>query len=214
MEEKMSNKIVIVIFGILAAFVLVVIGLFTLFLIRSRINSAKTEIAATQAPVLPKVVVPQTLPVGDSDLSLSTLKNARYHSLTWGDCQLSDGIFYRTPATSGESAENYSTRLFMSASGDLNQDGIEDAAVVLQTRNGGNGDDKELAVVLNQAGAAYNVTTLDLGFPLVVENMQIQPAGVIALNVLALGSNDGLCCPSQKELWRFHLEKNQLIRLP
>jgi hypothetical protein len=208
----MSNKIVIVIFGIFAAFGLLVIGLFALLFIRSRAVSAETEIVPTRAPLVPTLAMPQ--PDGASSLSLGTLENAQYHSPTWGDCQLSGGIFYRTPATSSESAENYATRLFMSAFGDLDGDGNQDAAVILQTKNGGNGDNKELAAMLNQNGAAYNVATLDLGFPVAVESLQIEQGGVIALHVLTLGPNDGLCCPSQKEFWQFHLENNQLVRLP
>jgi len=208
----MSNKILIVIFGIFAAFGLLVIGLFALSFIRSRAVSVETEIVPTRAALVPTLAMPQ--PDGGSSFSLSTLENAQYHSVTWGDYQLNGGVFYRTPATSSENAENYATRLFMSAFGNLDGDGSEDAAVILQTKNGGNGDNKELAAMLNQNGAAYNVATLDLGFPLAVESMQIEQGGVIALHVLTLGANDGLCCPSQKEFWQFRLENNQLVRLP
>ena len=232
----MSNKIFIGLFGIFAitALALVAIGLFAIVAIQSRtVQTAAAQATLTQPlAVITAAPIPATLissaspavsptpvvvttpqPVGVSNLSMSALENAQYHSTTWGDYQLSAGIFYR-PAAPGETPENYATRLYLPAFGDLNQDSIEDAVVLLQTKNGGNGDNKELAVVLNQSGDAYNAAMVDLGFPLAVESIQIQPGGVILMNVRTLGPSDGLCCPSQKEAWQFQLEGNQLIRLP
>lgn len=146
-------------------------------------------------------------------LSLQTLKNTTYHSPDWGDYQLVDGIYFRTPDHPDASPQLFSSHIFEPAAfGDLNGDSLEDAAVILQTYNGGNGDTKELAAVLNQNGEAANVSTVYLGSRIAVESIQIQ-AGVITLAVRVHGPNDGLCCPSQVETWRFRLE-GQLIRLP
>ena len=149
----------------------------------------------------------------DLRLTISILQNSEYHSDDWGDFRLVDGVYYRTPLYPGESPELYSTHLFQSTFGDLTADNIEDAAVILQTHNGGNGDSKELAIVLNQGGKANNISTVNIGSMIAVEDLQIQ-SGIIILDLRVHGPNDGLCCPSELVTWRFRLENNQLIRLP
>ncbi len=160
--------------------------------------------------VLPSAAIQ---PTEDLRIPLSTIQNANYHSLTWGDFQMVNGIYYRPVSSPGESPELYSTQLTLPTIGDLNSDDQPDAAVVLVSYNGGNGNNKELAVLVNQNNAMTNVATIDIGFMVAAESLEIQ-SGTISLNVRVLGPNDALCCPSQKETWRFHLEGNQLVRIP
>jgi len=47
---------------------------------------------------------------GSAALSHSVLLNSIYRSPDWGEFQLTDGIYYRTPPTSQESPESYTTR--------------------------------------------------------------------------------------------------------
>lgn len=156
---------------------------------------------------------PTLRPIGGSSLTVAMLQNAQYHSKTWGDYQLADGIFYRPTSAPGETPELYSTQLYLPTFGDLNSDGVDDAAVILITQNGGNGSSKELAIVLAQGDTIYNVATVDLGFMVAVDKMQVQ-SGTVTLDVRVLGPNDGLCCPSQLETWHFRLENNQLVQTP
>lgn len=66
--------------------------------------------------------------------------NAQYRSPDWGEYQLVNGVYYRTPSAPGESAEIYTTQLDEHfATGDLNVDGTEDAVAFLRTQNGGTG---------------------------------------------------------------------------
>ncbi len=127
---------------------------------------------------------------------------------------MTDGIYYRTPPTSQESPESYTTRIqdpiFY---GDINADGFEDALVTLNTQNGGSGHLIELAAVLNQSGSAYNISTLSLGDRVAVESGRVEN-GTIVLNMRVHGPNDGLCCPSQFVTWSFVLNGDQLIKLP
>jgi len=147
-------------------------------------------------------------------LTLLALQNAQYHSPDWGDYQLVNGVFYRPPAAPGDSAEIYLTQLDERfVTGDLNADSVEDAVVFLRTQNGGTGHFVELAAVLNQDGNLYNISTVYLGDRVIVESAQITN-GVIILAMRVQGPNDGMCCPSQLETWRFRLENNQLVRLP
>ncbi len=168
----------------------------------------------TALPLPPTpAAIPTLSPTTEPGLTLSMLQNAEYHSNEWGDFQLVQGVYYRTPASPGESPDLYSTQLFQSAFGDLNGDGLEEAAVILQTHNGGSGDSKELAVVLNQGGRADSLSTLNLGSMSAVEALQIQ-AGIISLTTRVLGPQDPLCCPSQQVIRQFRLENNQLVQLP
>jgi hypothetical protein len=151
---------------------------------------------------------------GSATLSQSVLLNSTYRSPDWGEFQLTNGVYYRTPPTSQESPESYTTRIqdpiFY---GDLNADGLEDALVILSTQNGGSGHFIELAAVLDQNGNAYNISTISLGDRVVVESGKVEN-GTIVLNMRVQGPNDGLCCPSQPVIWNFVLTGNQLIKLP
>jgi hypothetical protein len=147
-------------------------------------------------------------------LSQAVLGNSTFRSPDWGEFQLTDGISYRTPLTSQESPESYTTRIQDPVYyGDINMDGLEDAFAILNTQNGGSGHFIELAAVLDQNGSPYNVSTIYLGDRVVVESGKVEN-GTIVLNMRVQGPNDGLCCPSQSVVWNFVLNGNQLIKLP
>ena len=189
-----------------------------------------TPIAIQAQPIIPAPVVVQTQPVivqaqptaiqqvepqvSNLTLSLDILRNATYHSPDWGEFQLSNGIYYRTPPTSQESPETYTTHLLDTILyGDINLDGFQDAVVFLSTQNGGTGHLVEMAAVLNLNGSPSNISTLYLGDRVVIESGAIQN-GLITLNLRVQGPNDGACCPSQIEVRNFHLDSGQLIQIP
>ena len=171
------------------------------------------EVALSEVPAA--TLIPDiSVPAPASTLTLASLQNAQYRSPDWGEYQLENGIYYRTPTAPGESAQIYTTQLDEHfVTGDLNADGIEDAVAFLRTQNGGTGHFVELAAMLNQDGNPYNISTVSLGDRVIVESVQIVD-GVIILAMRVQGPNDGMCCPSQLETWQFHLENNQLVRLP
>lgn len=150
---------------------------------------------------------------GPAALTPSSLANAEYHSPDWGSFQLTDGLYLRPPANPGESSSAYTTRLLDPvASGDLNNDGIGDAAVFLATQNGGTGHFVELAAVLSVDGLPQNVATISLGDRVVIESAKIA-AGTITIDIRTHSPTDPLCCPSQLETWKYRLEGDQLVRL-
>jgi hypothetical protein len=150
----------------------------------------------------------------NATLSQAVLLNSTYRSPDWGEFQLADGVYYRTPPDSQESPESYTTRfqgpLFY---GDINADGLEDALVILSTQNGGSGHFIELAAVLDQDGSPYNVASISLGDRVAVESGKVEN-GAIVLNMRVHSPNDGLCCPSQAVTWNFVLNGDQLMKLP
>ncbi len=147
-------------------------------------------------------------------LTLAALQNAIYHSLDWGTYKLVDGQYHRPPNVPGASSDAYLTQMIEPTTfGDLNGDGIPDAVVFLSTQNGGTGHFREMAAVINRGGLPDNVSTISLGDRVVIEAAQID-AGVVTLQMRVQGPGDGLCCPSQAEVWRFRLEADSLVRLP
>ena len=154
----------------------------------------------------------QIMPIANAPtLSLDILRNGTYRSPDWGEFQLSDGIFYRTPPTSQESPETYTTRLSDTVLyGDINLDGFEDAIVFLYTQNGGTGHFVEMAAVLNFKGNPVNVSTLYLGDRVILESGSVQGRWV-SLNLRVHGPNDAACCPSQIVVRTVLFDGNQLI---
>lgn len=165
---------------------------------------------ATQTP--PENFGPRMQRAG-AGLTLRLLQNAEYQSPDWANFRLVEGVFSRTSSHAGASSA-YSTELIQPVIyGDLNGDGIEDAAVILSTQNGGTGHFRELAAMLNRNGEADNVATVPLGDRVVVETGRIV-AGAIMLGMRVQGPNDGMCCPSQSVAWRFRLQGDRLLKLP
>jgi hypothetical protein len=152
--------------------------------------------------------------VGSLTLSLDILRNATYHSPDWGEFQLLNGIYYRTPPNSQESPETYTTHLLETILyGDINSDGFQDAVVFLSTQNGGTGHFVEMSAVLNLNGIPSNISTLYLGDRIGIESGAIQNGSII-LTLRTQGPNDPLCCGSQIEVRNFRLDSGQLIQLP
>ena len=166
---------------------------------------AGTPTAISELPTATLQVTPQAV---NSTLSLDILRNATYRSPDWGEFQLSDCIYYRTPPTSQESPEAYTTRLLDTVLyGDINQDGLGDAVVFLATQSGGTGTFIEMAVVLNLDGSPVNISTRYLGDRVIVESGTVE-GGSITLTLRVQGPNDPLCCPSQIEVRNFFIDAN------
>ncbi|GAP12770.1 hypothetical protein LARV_00506 [Longilinea arvoryzae] len=188
-----------------------------------RVNATLTAMAPTPAPTeTPLTAAPTATPADTATaappqtpaaLSVESLRNGVYTSPDWDEFQLTEGIYYRTPPTSQESPEAYTTRMLDTVLyGDLNSDGAGDALVFLATQNGGTGHFIEMAAVLNLNGQPSNVSTVALGDRVVVESGTIQD-GLITLNMRVQGPNDGMCCPSQSATWTFRLENGQLVKI-
>jgi hypothetical protein len=171
--------------------------------------------AATSTPVPPTSVPPTIEPEANAvqRLTMGQLRGGFYHSQDWGAYQLVDGIFYRTPPAASESAQLYASEFTQAVFGDLNADGFQDAAVILTTRNGGNGNNKELAIVLDQDGGPINAVTFDIGFMVGLENLRIE-GDVVILDLRVSGPGDALCCPSQAETRSYQMQDGAFVRLP
>ncbi len=140
-------------------------------------------------------------------LTLNTIQNAEYDFFEYGKRRLINGEY-----------ENWDERITASiyngkiAFGDLNNDGKEDAAVIVTISGGGSGNFRELAIMENQEGSPINLTSVDLGDRVIINSITIE-SGIITLDMITQGPNDPSCCPTQKEVIKYKLLNNQLEKL-
>jgi len=97
------------------------------------------------------------------------------------------------------------------AYGDLDDDGVDDAAVLLATNTGGSGVFVDLAVVLDRGGKPQDAARFFLGDRVKPERVAIN-GGLIELALVVHGPDDPLCCPTERVVWRFRLVGSDLIR--
>jgi hypothetical protein len=164
---------------------------------------------ATNTPVPPTATVVLPSPTAPA-LTLTQLKNMTYTlkaSASAVPITLVDGKFQVSDTAnnlrmSGALVEPV-------AFGDLDGDGVPDAAVIIATNNGGSGTFHELIAVLSKNGQPVQAANLILGDRISEKLLTIQ-GGKIALDYLRSGPKDPLCCPSEHALTTYHLAGGQL----
>jgi len=135
------------------------------------------------------------------------LKNATYMLPFYGrTVTLTDGVYREDSG-----AEIYSANLIGAAAfGDLNGDGLEDAAVILVESGGGTGQFESVVVMVNQSGVPAQAGVAQLGDRVQVNSLAIQD-GRVMLDMLVQGPNDALCCPTQPVTQAYQLFTNGLF---
>ncbi len=147
-----------------------------------------------------------TSPVA-AELTETALRNASYELPDLGAIELKDGKYeqkYGEGATQVNRAE-----LAIAALGDLNGDGVNDAAAVVWWNGGGSGTFFNLAALLNDKGTPRQVAVTALGDRTKIEALTIKE-GQIVLKMVTHGPKDPLCCPSQATTRTYRLEGNAL----
>ena len=125
-------------------------------------------------------------------LSLAGLQNGTYHTPAFGKTfTLVNGSFSSTTATGTYTAE----MVKIYALGDLNGDGVEDAAIILAENDGGTGVFETVIAVFDEGGSPVQASELLLGDRVQIDSMNIS-SNVIHLGVHVQGPNDPMCCPS------------------
>jgi len=155
------------------------------------------ERLATATPVVPS-------------LTLEALKNAEYQSEFPASrkARLTNGA-YREKIVPGSATELVIILSDKFALGDLNGDGVEDAAVVLVSNPGGSGTFYDLAAVINQNGTPKHVASLLLGDRVKVKSLSIR-SGEVAVEMTKHGPKDPMCCPTLEVTQKYKLQGDKL----
>lgn len=147
-------------------------------------------------------------------LTLEQLRNAEYRLPLLGDedtpIRLVDGmgtLVYGEGASQRERAGLVDDTV---AFGDLDGDGIADAAVVVFTSGGGSGTFIHLIAVLHRDGAPVQAARAFLGDRVQVESLTVSHGEIVA-TMLAHRRSDGLCCPTLNITRVFGLRGDRLV---
>jgi hypothetical protein len=171
-----------------------------------RLGSALTGCLLLLTACAPEGEAPAPLP--PAELSAAALRSATYPSLyvEEGEVRLSAGVFEDT-------ARRVTVYLMPEyAVGDLDADGVSDAAAVLATDAGGSGTFLDLAAVLNREGVPEVRAILFLGDRIPVDRVRIVD-NEIRLDLTMHGPADPMCCPSVRATRRFVLEGDALVEI-
>lgn len=102
------------------------------------------------------------------------------------------------------------TVLDMNARGDLDGDGVPDAAVVLVYWGGGSGVFNYLAAVINDHGTPRHVASAELGDRVRIDGIAVA-GGQATVHLTVQGPNDPMCCPTQAAARSFALKGQTLL---
>jgi len=140
------------------------------------------------------------------------IRNAEYTSpwLAFGYARLSDGIYRER--FNPDSPTVIVIRSDLIAMGDLDGDGVTDAAVLLISNPGGSGTFYDLAAVVNDRGIPKHIDTAHLGDRVKVKSISIQ-SGTIRVEMLAHGPKDPMCCPTVEVTRTYKLDAYKLARV-
>lgn len=161
-----------------------------------------SNIPQGQALPTPSIIMAQT-----GTITAQSLKNATYSIPEQGNVTLTNGSYTR------KSGDPLSVTLGNKmAIGDINGDGVQDAAVVLRVNTGGSGVFVYLAVLVDNNNTLNNISTLFLGDRVQVKSLSILESNKIRIKMLVRGPNDAACCPSQEEIqgYSLNLKTNEL----
>ena len=154
-----------------------------------------------------------TLPPAEPPLAMADLANAEYRSesLKGRAVRLSDGLYRQGP-------EPYAAPVPVlrlgtpTAAGDLNGDGVPDAAVIIIADRGGSDFRYELAAVVNEGGKPRHAASVTLGERVKVLSLSIR-SGVIAVDYLCPGLGDPEFCARKRQTEAYRLEGDRLGRV-
>ncbi len=179
------------------------------------ISACTPTVAPTPQPTEPvgtgtATPIPEPTAGTAPNLTLDQLRNLTYpiELAPDGEAQLVDGSF-SAPAAPGSAAEITIDLSASFAFGDINGDGVPDAAVVLVAQTGGSGTFYYLSPVLNQDGTPNPLTPELLGDRVELQSLAIA-AEQIDVEMITAGPDDPLCCPTQQSSRTFALSGTEL----
>ncbi len=172
-------------------------------LVLTFILSACASTAPTVAPVQEATAAPL------AGLSVDQLKNAQYQLGTRDDhavVQLVDGKFQQ-----GVDTVDYASIVLTDfvAVGDLNGDGVNEAAAIFFENYGGTGNFAMLAIYTNVNGLPVFLTSVLIDDRPMINGIAIEN-GELYLDAVTHSFDDPACCPTLATTRRYALVQNQL----
>jgi len=131
-------------------------------------------------------------------LTVDQLKNAEYTIIGFDNAstlyRFKDGVFKRgTDVSSPDYADLRMLDFF--PMGDLNQDGVDDAAVMIAENYGGTGVFVSVHVILNDTGQPRHAASYMIDDRPQINALEIRN-GEIFLDAIVHGPSDAMCCPT------------------
>ncbi len=166
---------------------------------------------AASATPTPAPVQEATIPSTAIGLTIEQLKNAQYQLGTRDDhavVQLTDGKYQQgTDATTLDFASIALTDYV--AFGDLNGDGVAEAAAVFLENYGGTGNFGMLAIYSNGNDQPVFLTSVLIDDRPMINSISIEN-GEVFLDAVTHGFDDASCCPTLQTTRRYMMVNNQL----
>jgi heat shock protein HslJ len=131
--------------------------------------------------------------------TLKELKNASYSGIEGlkGSVKLVDGRWTGRPYGKGSASRPVVSLVGdLRVIGDLDNDGMDDAVVLLNYVPGGTGQLLHLAVVVRKNGKIQNVATTLIGDRVQIRDVRIEQKRIF-VDVVQAGSKDAMCCPGE-----------------
>ncbi|MDX1824261.1 MAG: META domain-containing protein [Thiohalomonadales bacterium] len=149
---------------------------------------------------------------GNSKIDLATLGNLSYRGIYDEPITLQQGRYEGKPFVPQAAARprvQLVEQLYIIA--DLDNDGMQEAAVFLTESSGGSGSYTYLAIVDNVERKLQNVATQKLGDRIQVRNLQFEQ-GMLTLDMITAGPKEAACCATLKlhNTYRYHQGKLEL----
>jgi hypothetical protein len=161
---------------------------------------------AVPSTATPLPLVPSAAPVTPTPtaLTLDMLRNGTYYLPNYKHTvKLVNGAYSEGSGTDQYSVQMQDAIVF----GDLNDDGVADAAILLVENGGGTGEFESVVAVLNTNGAPTQAGQSLLGDRVQVRSMTIN-SGLLDLDMLVQGPKDPMCCPSMPEAQSYRMVGN------
>lgn len=164
--------------------------------------------APTETPLSPLTSAPrETVTPTVTSLSEDALRNMEFTlPVSQKTVKLVDGRYEAGSGADYLLASMADTMAF----GNINGDGLDDAAVILGENMGGSGMFESLVVVFNQGGVPAQWAATQIGDRVRINAVAIQDHQVV-LDILVGGLNDPMCCPSLAETQTYRLTKGGLF---
>lgn len=159
-----------------------------------------------------QVITPSAAASEAAALTVAELQNATYSGIYEEPVTLTNGKYEGEPFDEGGSSRptvEYWGEVF----GDLDGDGLEDAAVFLVENSGGTGSFVYVSAQLNQNGQPVDAGTVSIEDRIQVKSAAIEN-GQIKLEITTEGPGDAACCKSHKTNKTYALQNGQLAEIP